>query len=383
MTERENILALLNGEPYERVPVWIMGFENEYTARRLNPTYEFPENFFHNPEKNNYPWDRISDEERQRTIAFNKACMKPVTACGWGANGALGHGGPGEFHFDLIEVNVNERILQCETGCKRLVRKNPHFYKDFDYPMKTVRDFDKLQLPNPHDPKRYKGFDEDVSFFKGTGYLTGANLNGFYSAAHYFCIDYQEFLMSMLLDGENTKKLIDMIGMWNIVAAEKVLKSGAECIILCDDLGSADNLLISPELYEKWILPWHTKLCSMAHEYKAWVHLHSHGNINKILPLVLKAGFDMIDPFDTYESMDLVRFLETHKDTKTVPVGGLHKFFYEWENGKQNEYLTSLFKRANNAGRWIFMDTGGVPETCTKETYDFLMERLGELAVLK
>ena len=382
MNHRDNFLALLRGEPYERVPVWLMGFENEATGRRLIPGSEMPECFAHNPESRDYPWDRLPDGERERVINYNRAMLKPIVIVGWGANMPLGHGGPGEFHYRLLEVRENERILECETGSKRVVRKNPHFYRDYDYPMKTTADIGRLELPDPRDPVRYRGFDDDVCFFREAGYVTGGNLNGFFSGPHYFCMDYQEFLMSLLIDPENAKKLIDIVGEWNIAAAEEMLSRGVECIVLCDDLGSSDNLLVSPELYEAWILPWHKKLCDLAHEHNAFVHLHSHGNINKILPLVLSTGVDMLDPFDIYESMDIVGFLQAHPDTKTVPVGGCHKFYFDWSTDEQNEYLTSVFSRANKAGRWMFMDTGGIPEICSLEMFDFLINRLDELSRL-
>jgi hypothetical protein len=373
------MIALLRGEDHESVPVWLMGFDNEDLARRLNPDVEFPEHLYHNPERSDYPWDRISDIERERTLAYNRAIHKPVVVAGWGANMALGHGGPGEFHFSVLDARENERVLVCETGSKRLIRKNPHFYHDFDYPLKTVDQVDSLVLPDPRDPARYKGFAEDVAFFSGAGYFTAANLNGFFSGPHYFTIDYQEFLMSMLLDPPNAKRLIDRVGEWTIAAAGEVLARGVDCLVLCDDLGSSDNLLISPDLYRDWILPWHTRLCSLAHDHGAFVHLHSHGNITKILPLVVSSGVDMLDPFDIYESMDLVAFLASGAK-KPVPVGGCHKFFFQWDTETQNDYLTELFRRANAAGAWMFMDTGGIPETITKEGYDFVIGRLGELS---
>jgi hypothetical protein len=378
MTHRQNMLALFTNEPHPAVPIWLMGFENEDLARKLNPSVRLPDNLSHNPEKDNYPWDRISDAERNRTINYNTATLKPTVTIGWGANMSFGHGGPGEFHFDLLNIEQNQRTLICETKVKRLVRKNPHFYRDFDYPMQSVADIDKLCLPDPSDPARYKGFEDDVKFFKKAGFFITANLNGFFSAPHYFCIDYQQFLMSTLLDPQNTKKLIDTIGNWNIAAAKELLNRGAECIILCDDLGSAQNLLIAPELYRKWILPWHKTLCSLAHDCGAYVHLHSHGNINKILSLILTAGFDMLNPFDSYESMDLVEFLKS--DSNTIPVGGLHKFFFDWDRDSQNAYLENLFEQAGKNGKWIFMDTGGIPETIGKDTYDFLMQKLLEMS---
>ena len=260
------------------------------------------------------------------------------------------------------------------------MKKKPHFYKDFDYPLATVEEVDNLSLPDPRDPARYKGFGEDAAWFAAQGYLTGANLNGFFSGPHYFCIDYQEFLISMLMDPDNTKKLIDTIGAWNLAAAEEVLKRGAECIVLCDDLGSADNLLISPELYRDWIFPWHRELCDLAHRHDACVHLHSHGDIRKILPLVLETGVDMLDPFDLHESMDLVAFLEEHPGCHTVPVGGLSKKFFQWDRATRTEYLESLFTRASKAGRWMFMDPSGIPETLERDTYLYFLDTLRRLS---
>lgn len=382
MTERENILSLLRGDTYEWVPIWLMGFENEDVARKLNPEYEFPENLSHNPERADYPWESVSDEERQRILTYNRVLLRPATVVGWGANMPHGHGGPGEFHFSLIDLKENERTLLCETGCKRIVKKNPHFYADFDYPMKTIDDLDRLRLPDPRDPVRYRGFEEDVIFFREAGYFTGVNLNGFFSGPHYFCIDYQEFLMSILLNPTKTKALIDTVGAWNIASAEELLKRGVDCIVLCDDLGSADNLLVSPEIYREWIFPWHKKLCDLVHEHDAFVHLHSHGNINKILADVCATGIDMLNPFDLNESMDLVAFLEDERFTGTVPVGGLHIDFFSWDRAVQNDYLTSLFTRAKKAGRWILMDPSGIPDTVGKDTYDFVLTRIAELKAL-
>ena len=140
-------------------------------------------------------------------------------------------------------------------------------------------------------------------------------------------------------------------------------------------------MLMSPKIYVDWIQPWHKKLCDLAHDHGAWVHLHSHGNINKILEPVLESGVDMLNPWDIYESMDLIDFLSSPASDHTIPVGGCHKFFFDWERDKQNEYLTDLFDRAKKTGkRWMFMETGGIPEGTSRETWDFLVNRLDELA---
>jgi len=100
------------------------------------------------------------------------------------------------------------------------------------------------------------------------------------------------------------------------------------------------------------------------------------------LTLVMSAGVDMLNPFDIYESMDLISFLENKKDCRTVPVGGCHKFFFQWDEKEQSEYLTKLFSGAKRKGRWIFMETGGVPEIITMKNYNFVMDTLAKLKKL-
>lgn len=382
ISERDNLLALLSGQDYESVPVWLMGFEHEDLAAELLPQVMLPESLSHNPTDSDYPWDRLSSEERQRTADFCRGILRPVALVGWGANLGFGHGGPGEFRFRVLEKGNEYRVLVCETGCKRLVKKNPYFYRDYDYPLTSAAELSKLDLPEPRDADRYRGVAEDCLYFKEQGFVAAANLNGFFSAPHYFCLDYEEFLISLILDPLNAKALIDRIAKWNMAAAEELLGRGVECITLCDDLGTADNLLVSPDIYREWIMPWHRKLCDLAHEFGAFVHLHSHGNLKKILPLVLSTGIDMLNPFDKNESMDLVEFLSSHPGAAVVPVGGLHRSFFDWDDEKKSDYLTSLFPAAKQAGRWIFMDPSGIPESVSKGQYESLMEQICQLRKL-
>jgi hypothetical protein len=248
--------------------------------------------------------------------------------------------------------------------------------------MDRSEDLSKLELPDPTDASRYRGVAEDCRYFKDQGFVAAANLNGFFSGPHYFCLEYEEFLSSLILDPANAKALIDRIGAWNIAAAEELFSRGVECITLCDDLGTADNLLASPEIYREWIMPWHKKLCGLAHESGAFVHLHSHGNLQKILPFVISTGIDMLNPFDKNESMDLVEFLSAYPDAGVIPVGGLHRGIFDWDGEHRTEYLTSLFESAKKTGRWMLMDPGGIPGTVTKPEYDWFMDQLRKLRKL-
>ncbi len=113
-----------------------------------------------------------------------------------------------------------------------------------------------------------------------------------------------KILVYLLLEPELVHKMMKKLGEFNLNAAESLLKCGVDSITFCDDMGSGNNLLFSPTLYEEFFFPWHKELADLCHSYRAYAHMHSHGNINKIMGKIVDAGIDMLNPCDPYENMD-------------------------------------------------------------------------------
>ena len=80
--------------------------------------------------------------------------------------------------------------------------------------------------------------------------------------------------------------------------------------------------------------------------------------------------------------MDLVEFLNSCRDAAVVPVGGLHRSFFDWDDENKSDYLTNLFQAAKQAGRWVFMDPSGIPESVSKGEYESLMDQICQLRKL-
>ncbi len=358
MNKREKFFSIVRDKS-DGVLHWFMSFFDERTAARILGAENIPDDSYIGPE-----WRLGAPEKRNwdKKINYAVATGNFTIGVGCGACIPFGHGGPGEFLEKTIETGENYRITEYETGVRKEVRYNPHFYNHFNYPLAGPEDLEKLKLPDPDDPARYEGIREEAEYYRQRGFVTFANLNGFFSGIHYFLYPYDLLLPDLILEPEFIDALLEKLGNFNLRAAENLLRCGVDMIAFCDDLGSGQSLLMSPELYRKYFLPWHRRLAELCHEYGALVHMHSHGNINKIIKDIYEAGIDLLNPNDPCDGMDLPELKKNYGDRITF-VGGIDKFFFDWDHERREQYVTELVNKTG--GGFILMDSGGVPENVT------------------
>ena len=374
MTKREELLAAIRHEEGV-VPSWTMAFFNIDLAIKLLGQENVMTDFLAGE---SYPIGRADDDNRLRNIRYSVAVDNYAIAMGKGGNFAFGHGGPGEMMERVIESGENHYISVYETGVKKLVKKNPHFSHSYDHPLETLENVESLEMPDAADQSRYEGLDDDARYYKEHGYLPYANLNGIFSGVHYFFYPYDKLFMDMILEKENLKILIKKLAHFNLTAAENLLRRGAEMITTCDDLGDGRSMLFSPELYEELFMPYHAELAALCHSYGALLHLHSHGNIMSVMPMLVETGIDVINPFDPYEIGDLSEIKERFGKKITI-AGGMNKFFFSYSKDEMRAFLSKTIDIGRKGGGFIFMDNGGIPEDVSEDTYNYYREISREL----
>ncbi len=368
LSKRQWIQRLLAGENNLPIPQHWMSFFNGRTARRLTPnSLHYNPLWLYDSEKN-FDFSPIGPENLDRMIAFNNYTGRCFACLGKGANIAFGHGGPGEFFNRILEKSDDQIISEYETTVKVKVQFNPYFYHSYDHPVRTAEDLQKLPLPDAADPGRYAGFAQDAGYLKSRGEYVIGSMNGFFSGIHYFFMDFQQTLMDLILTPELIDAILARLGPWNLMAARKMMEAGADGVALCDDLGSRENLLMSPDQYRKFFKPWHKRLCDEVHDRGGTVHLHSHGAIGPILDDLAECGFDFINPFDPEEGHDLEAILRDYSK-HFIAVGGFPTSFWQWPAKKQKDHLEKTAALAETYARLIFMDSGGVPETITSDDF--------------
>jgi uroporphyrinogen decarboxylase len=175
-------------------------------------------------------------------------------------------------------------------------------------------------------------------------------------------------------DPEFIHSLTGRLAEWSLSCTEQVLERGVRLIEVCDDLGTPEGMLISPEMFAEFFLPWYRKLFSLCHSHDSFVHMHSHGNIEQIIPLLIDAGVDILNPFDPGENPNLEELVERFSQ-RVVFCGFVPSNYYLIE---RDEEIEALFARAaalgKRCGRGYIMMEHGFPEELSPERFRLILD---------
>jgi uroporphyrinogen decarboxylase len=90
-----------------------------------------------------------------------------------------------------------------------------------------------------------------------------------------------------------------------------------------NDFGSQLDLLISPELFDRFVMPYFREFTDHAHRHDYKVVLHSCGSIDRVIPRLIDAGVEILHPIQAMgKNMDAESLARKYKG-KIVFMGGV------------------------------------------------------------
>lgn len=111
------------------------------------------------------------------------------------------------------------------------------------------------------------------------------------------------FLMDLILEPIEAEKLLDALMAIHLETLKNVCKSVGDIVDIIrfgDDLGTNNGPFMSPEIYRKIFKPRQKELCGYVRKHsKMHTFLHSCGSIYKLIPDLIEAGYDIINPVQT------------------------------------------------------------------------------------
>ena len=125
---------------------------------------------------------------------------------------------------------------------------------------------------------------------------------------------FENFLLSTALKPGLVKCLINrMTDMYLELNAMyfSQLKDGLDIWFFGNDFGSQNGLLLSPDTWHEFFFENIKKLTDLAHSHNLKVMMHSCGGISEIIPSLIEAGVDILDPIQaTAKDMELTSLAE-------------------------------------------------------------------------
>jgi len=122
-------------------------------------------------------------------------------------------------------------------------------------------------------------------------------------------------------------------------------------------------------------MPAHKKLFDFSHSHKLPVVLHCDGFVEPLLPLLIEAGINCLQPIEIKAGMDLLRIKKNFGD-KIALIGGMDERVLESNDLKAVEKeLTSKLPGAMTGSGYVLQVDHSVSNLVEYETYRFFMEQ--------
>jgi uroporphyrinogen decarboxylase len=108
------------------------------------------------------------------------------------------------------------------------------------------------------------------------------------------------FLMDLVTCPADVERLLDALMERHLASLEKVCAAVGDVVDILrfgDDLGTDQGPFMSPAIYRRLFKPRHTILCNYVKQHSQMrTFLHSCGSLYKLMPDLIEAGYDVINP---------------------------------------------------------------------------------------
>lgn len=174
----------------------------------------------------------------------------------------------------------------------------------------------------------------------------------------------EELLITMITEPKWAKEMFDAQAEFSIKVFEYLYDNGLKFdgVFLGNDMGYKNDSLFSSAFYKELIFPSDKLMCDHFHNMDVKVILHSDGNITKLMPDIIGAGFDCIQPIEVKAGMDPVSIRKEYGD-KIALWGGIDTRIIGSNNFKDAEKeIVKKFTVLKKEGGYIYQSDHSIPD---------------------
>ncbi|HUT52334.1 MAG TPA: uroporphyrinogen decarboxylase family protein [bacterium] len=240
--------------------------------------------------------------------------------------------------------------------------------------IKTIKDVERFPWPNP-DEVDFSAFHEMDEILppkmKTLGMLSPAAIFGNTSQA----MGLQNFSYALFDDRAVVEAMFEIIGNSYLKIARKLIgmpRLGA--VFMSDDLAHTGGLLVSPEVYRKYVFPWYRKIGEVLDSAGLPFIFHSDGNIIPVLDDLADCGIKAIHPIEP-QAMDIVEVKKKFGDRFCI--FGNIDLDYTLTLGSTDEVEAKVKERIKKlapGGGYGLAASNSVPDYVKPENYRKMVE---------
>ena len=199
------------------------------------------------------------------------------------------------------------------------------------------------------------------------------------------CLGFEKYKYCMGTEGilnaigEDPEWVLEMIE-----ATERLAFDGLDYCLGCgmafdiayvtEDLGFATGPFFSPAFYKNYMMPSHKRFCDYCRSKGMKVMLHSCGAIMKLMPMLVEAGFELLNPLEQKAGMDLYTVKKEYGD-RLVLWGGIDvKTISFGTDGQLRDEIRDKVTFAKQGGGYIFGSDHSIPLNVSYDRYLKMVE---------
>ncbi len=157
-----------------------------------------------------------------------------------------------------------------------------------------------------------------------------------------------------------------------------ILKKGKEYgikpdgMFFAEDMGYTNSLLFSPATYKEVLFRFHKMLGDYLRNNDISYFMHSDGKIYDLIPYLIKAGVEVIQPLEAKTGMD-VRKLKKEFGKDLTFMGNINVMKLSGSKKDIEEEVISKISIAKKGGGYIYHSDHSVPPDVSLENYKYLI----------
>lgn len=286
------------------------------------------------------------------------------------------------FEAKTLEETEEHRVYTTRWGATQKSWKHAASTPEFlDF---TIVDPDSWRLAKERiqptrDRVNWTVLERDYRSWRERGYWIQAGLWFGFDVLHSWVVGTERMLFAMVEKPEWVREMIGHLLDVNLQLLDMVWDAGYEfdAVRWPDDMGYKFNQFFSVDMYREIVFPFQKKAIEWAHAKGIKAHLHSCGDINPFVPLLVDAGLDALNPLEVKAGMDPLHLKREFGD-RLLLHGGFNALLWD-----RPEEIRAEMERAlpvlKEGGGYIFSSDHSVPSSVSLEDFRGIVNLAKEL----